>query len=87
MTSNVLTKHIPTTKDFILIDRNKCNKCGLCILVCIVNLWSKIDDKITISDDYKEKCLECAGCYQVCEPNAISFQYPPGGTGIVYEKG
>ena len=87
MTSNILSKHVPITKEFISIDQNKCNKCGLCILVCIVNLWGKIDDKITISDDYKEKCLECAACYQVCEPNAINFRYPPGGTGIIYEKG
>jgi len=50
-------------------------------------LWRKIDDKIVISEDYKEKCLECAACYQVCEPNAINFQYPMGGTGIVYERG
>ena len=47
----------------------------------------KIDEKITISKDYKEKCLECGACYQVCEPDAISFQYPKGGTGIIYEKG
>ena len=82
-----LTKHIPGTGDFISIDNNKCNNCGQCILVCLVNLWFRKDDKICISEDYKEKCLECAACYQVCDANAIKFQYPAGGTGIIYEKG
>ena len=87
MNSNGLTKHIPGTSDFISIDQNKCNRCGQCILVCVANLWRKIDNAISISEDYKERCLECAACYQVCEADAIEFRYPSGGTGIVYEKG
>jgi len=85
--SNDLTKHILGTGDFIFIDQNKCNRCGQCILVCVVNLWRKRDNAIYISEDYKGKCLECAACYQVCEANAIKFQYPSGGTGVIYEKG
>jgi len=50
-------------------------------------LWRKIDDEITISEYYKEKSLDCEAYYQVCEPDAINFQYPKGGTGIIYEKG
>ncbi|MFW9938189.1 MAG: 4Fe-4S binding protein [Promethearchaeota archaeon] len=84
---NSLTKHIPDTGDFISIDNNKCNNCGKCILVCLVNLWYKDGNKIYLSENYKEKCLECAACYQVCETGAISFQYPRGGTGVIYEKG
>lgn len=87
MKSNGLTKHIPSRVDFILIDQNKCNRCGRCILVCVANLWRKIDNNISISEDYKERCLECAACYQVCEADAIEFRYPSGGTGIIYEKG
>ena len=87
MNSNGLTKHIPGTSDFISIDQNKCNRCGRCILVCVANLWRKINNAISISEDYKERCLECAACYQVCEADAIDFHYPSGGTGIVYEKG
>ena len=87
MKSNGLTKHIPGTSDFISIDQNKCNRCGRCILVCVANLWRKINNTISISEDYKERCLECAACYQVCEADAIDFRYPSGGTGIVYEKG
>jgi len=82
-----LTKHIPGTGDFISIDNNKCDNCGNCLQICLVNLWYKKNNKIHISEDYKEKCLECAACYQVCETGAINFKYPAGGTGVIYEKG
>lgn len=84
---NGLTKHISGTGDFISLDNSKCNNCGKCILVCLVNLWRKESNKIYISEDYKENCLECAACYQVCEAGAINFNYPKGGTGVIYEKG
>jgi len=82
-----LTKRILGTGNFISVDSNKCNRCGRCLIICIMNLWRKKDDTIYIVDDYQSKCLECASCYQVCEAGAINFQYPVGGTGIVYEKG
>ena len=50
-----LTKHIPGTGDFISIDISKCNNCGNCILVCLVNLWGRKDNRIYISENYKEK--------------------------------
>ena len=52
-----------------------------------MNLWRKKENTIFIVEDYQTKCLECGACYQVCDPNAISFKYPAGGTGIVYEQG
>ena len=82
-----LSKHIPGTGDFISIDNEKCNLCDLCLKVCVVNLWKKREGKVYIVDDYKEKCLECGSCYMVCKPGAISFEYPAGGTGVVYEQG
>ena len=87
MKSGNLTKHIVGSVDFISIDQNKCNRCAQCINVCIANLWRIIDDMISISEDYKEKCFECGACYQVCVADAISFRYPSGGTGIIFEKG
>lgn len=84
---NGLSKHVPGTGDFIRIEQNKCNGCGLCVKVCIVNLWGLQDGIAFIRDDYKNRCLECGSCYMVCESGAINFNYPAGGTGIVYEKG
>jgi ferredoxin like protein len=82
-----LTKRVAGTGDFISVDNDKCNKCGQCLIVCIMNLWRKRDDKVYIIEDYQSKCQECGACYQVCDAGAISFQYPAGGTGVVYEKG
>ena len=82
-----LTKRISGTGDFISIDYNKCNNCERCLIICIMNLWRIKDGKIHIVDDYQSKCLECAACYQVCDTGAIEFQYPTGGTGVIFEKG
>lgn len=82
-----LTEHVSGTGDFILIDNSRCTKCDKCLQVCLVNLWHKKENAVYISHDYREKCLECAACYQVCEAGAISFQYPRGGTGIIYKRG
>ena len=87
MNNNSLNKHILGTGDFIKLDQSKCNGCGLCTRICIVNLWGMKDGVAFIKDDYKEKCLECGSCGQVCEPGAIDFNYPTGGTGVVFEKG
>ncbi len=82
-----LTKRISGTGDFISVDNNKCNRCGRCLIICVKSLWKQKDDKIYIVEDYQSKCLECAACYQVCDAGAISFRYPAGGTGVVYEQG
>jgi ferredoxin like protein len=83
-----LSTHIGDTGDFITFDKEKCNRCGRCLIICIVNLWKKDEDGLAyLVDNYKEKCLECAGCYQVCEAGAIDFKYPAGGTGVVFEQG
>ena len=83
----LITTHVGDTGDFISIDNEKCNNCGQCLVICIMNLWKKKDGKVYISEDYKSKCVECAACYHVCAPGAIHFEYPAGGTGVVYEQG
>ncbi|MFW9865027.1 MAG: 4Fe-4S dicluster domain-containing protein [Candidatus Thorarchaeota archaeon] len=82
-----LTKRIPGTGNFISIEKDKCNNCDRCLIVCIMNLWRKDKGRIYIVENYQSKCVECAACFQVCEAGAITFKYPAGGTGIVIEKG
>ena len=82
-----LTKRIGDTGDFIQVDQEKCNGCGRCTIICIMNLWRLRDGVAHLAEDYQEKCVECAACYSVCDPDAISFQYPKGGTGIIFEQG
>ncbi len=75
--------------DFITYDEKKCTGCGDCAMVCSVNLWGNPTKgkKAKLSPKYKEHCLECAACYAVCEPDAIDFRYPNGGSGIIIKHG
>ncbi len=82
-----LVQRIPNTGDFISVDNEKCTMCGRCLIICVMNLWKRKDDKAYIVEDYQSKCMECGACYQVCESDAISFRFPSGGTGIIYEQG
>lgn len=73
--------------NFITINKENCTCCRKCIVVCPVNLWVMKNGKAEIRDGYKELCLECASCWQVCEYNAITFNFPKGGTGVVFRRG
>lgn len=57
------------------------------VRVCVARLWSLDGDRAALAQDHKERCLECGACDQVCDARAITFRYPPGGTGVVYEQG
>lgn len=47
-----------------LINKNKCNKCGSCLKVCLENAINNysIDEK---------KCIGCGKCFEICKNNAI----------------
>ncbi len=82
-----ISMHVGDTGDFISVDNEKCNNCGRCLVICIKSLWKKKEGNIYIIDEYKSRCVECGSCALVCEPGAIDFSYPAGGTGVVYENG
>ena len=74
--------------DFISFDKNKCNGCGACAMVCALSFWTVPEGKkARLASKYRDLCLECAACYAVCEPDAIDFKYPKGGTGILIKHG
>lgn len=73
--------------DFITYDESRCDGCGRCALVCSFNLWSVKDGKARLAPNYQQHCLECAGCWEICEAEAIDFWYPKGGTGVIIEYG
>jgi len=79
-------KDLPA-EDFLKINMDKCNGCGNCAIVCPSILWKIRDKKAQLVSDYKQKCLECGACWQVCEPLAIQFEFPKGGTGIIVKFG
>ena len=74
--------------DFISYDESKCNGCGDCAMVCAASVWTvPKGKKARLAPKYRELCIECAACYAMCEPDAIDFRYPKGGTGIVIKHG
>jgi ferredoxin-like protein FixX len=82
-----LVPRTPSTGGFISVDAGKCTLCGRCLVICVMNLWKRRGNAVSIVDDYASKCVECAACFQVCEAGAIKFHYPAGGTGIVCRRG
>ncbi len=71
---------VPGSGDFITIDQAKCTGCAGCIKVCLGSCYGMRDKKAHIVS--LDTCLECGACWYVCEPQAISFSWPPGGTGF-----
>jgi len=57
------------------------------VIICGMDLWKIRDGKAVLESNYKKFCTEYVSCYTVCDYDAIEFTFPPGGYGIVYEKG
>ena len=52
-----------------LIDREKCDGCGLCISVCACGALVLVDNVITIIE--VEECQWCTLCEAICPNEAI----------------
>ncbi len=75
------------TGDFISFDPGRCDGCGLCVKVCSAGLWSLREGKARLAPRYRELCLECAACWEICARGAVDFSYPAGGTGVTIRFG
>lgn len=71
--------------EFIKVIKEKCTGCGNCMKVCLAGCFEIVEKKSIIKS--LEKCMECASCWYVCQENAISFFWPPGGTGYKSDWG
>ena len=56
-----------------LIDREKCNGCGLCISVCSDNGLVLVDNVVTIVETVE--CVWCLECEVVCPTSAIACPF------------
>jgi len=80
-----MNQYIPVEEPFIKINAKKCNGCGNCIIVCGGEVFEMKGKRAVVA--HIERCLECGNCEIACLPDAIEFQIPKGGTGIVYRYG
>jgi MinD superfamily P-loop ATPase len=56
-----------------VIDRTKCNGCGLCVNVCAHNVLILVDQVVTVIE--AERCDWCANCEAVCATGAIACPF------------
>jgi ferredoxin like protein len=71
---------VEKTGDFIKINEQICTGCANCVKVCLAGCFEMVDRKAKLKS--LENCMECASCWYVCEPEAIDFTWPLGGTGF-----
>lgn len=65
--------HNPESQSFkseIMIDDQKCIKCGACIKACENDARKIIDNQVVVSS---HSCIKCGKCADVCYSNAINF--------------
>jgi len=74
----------PATRDFIIVDPQKCTGCGACVAICPMDLWKLREGQARLAEGYRDRCMECGSCFIACEYGALDFTYPPAGEGIVY---
>ncbi|MBP8626391.1 MAG: 4Fe-4S binding protein [Syntrophorhabdaceae bacterium] len=52
-----------------MIDLDKCNGCGDCLIICPYDVFKLLDKKIIVSSP--EDCIECLSCLKECHKKAI----------------
>ncbi len=56
-----------------VIDREKCNGCGLCVSVCYCQALVLVDDVIIVIET--KACGWCTQCEAICPTGAISCPF------------
>ena len=56
-----------------VVDKEKCNGCGLCVSVCYCNALVLVGSVVTVVET--EECGWCTECEAVCPSRAISCPF------------
>lgn len=67
----------------IRVHTETCHECDLkpCLTVCPARLFVVAEGELLFS---YEGCFECGTCYVACGRDAIEWEYPQGGFGVVF---
>ncbi|MCE4623292.1 MAG: 4Fe-4S dicluster domain-containing protein [Caldisphaeraceae archaeon] len=67
----------------IIVDSEKCLECPTkpCIYLCPAGCYVKAGDRVIFS---YEGCVECGTCRVICPMDAVKWNYPKSGKGILY---
>lgn len=57
-----------------VIDREKCNLCGICDKHCPLDVIHTGDEEVEVR--YPDECWHCGACRQDCPTKAIEIQFP-----------
>lgn len=80
-----MSRWVRAAEECIKVDRATCTGCGCCLIICGGDVFEMRDGKACAA--HVTDCLECGNCEIACPAGAITFEVPPGGTGIIYECG
>lgn len=79
----------PDTGPHIAVDHDRCGHCLIdraCVDICPAQnyRWDDTARRMSVST---ESCFECGSCRIVCTENAITWNWPQGGFGVMYTQG
>ncbi len=71
----------------LVLNQSKCYKCKnkVCTYICPAGVYSLDLNTNEIVVQY-ENCLECGACRIACPKNAIDWNYPPAGCGVILKN-
>ncbi len=55
----------------VLVEREECDLCGLCVEYCPGHVFSIRDNQLLVNES---KCLECYVCIPICPKRAIRIE-------------
>jgi len=58
-----------------VIDKTKCNKCGVCIAICPLDVLHSSSEGFP-ETRYPEECWHCNACKLDCSKQAIHLRFP-----------